>query len=576
MASAKRIMWHVWQALKYHKWGFALTFVLFGATITLVDIYAPTLIKRIIDALIDGTGESVVFALLTLYVGVLILAQAFFRVFDFAMVRVQKRVTKRMQDWAFARMIEHDYAFFVDSFAGSIVAKVKRYARGYERIHDQLVFHFVPAFVTIVGVTFVLFLNAPIITALFLGWFVLFVTTSLILVKYQIPRDLAQAEQDSKVTGALADAITNALTIHMFARGSRELKRFEAETSRQEAAVARSWYFHNFMMAVQSFLIFLLQVAAIWLSVRLVLDGAISIGTLVLVQTYIFMIFGNVWRLGRAFSDILRAGTDMDEMVDLMDAPIAISDPKRPERVRIARGEIAFDDVTFGYGDDRVFENLSFTVRPGERVGIVGTSGAGKTTITKLILRFVDVDGGAVRIDGQDVRNVRLDDLRLKIAYVPQEPILFHRTLEENIRYGHPNASRAKVLEAARKAHAHEFISRLPKGYATLVGERGIKLSGGERQRVAIARAMLKNAPILVLDEATSSLDAESERLIRFAFEEASKDRTTIVIAHRLATVKALDRIIVLERGRIIEEGSHAQLLKKKGRYYELYTHQRL
>ncbi|MFT4308847.1 MAG: ABC transporter ATP-binding protein [Candidatus Woesearchaeota archaeon] len=576
MARAKRILWHVWQSLKYHQWGFALTFVLFGATIALIDVYAPTLIQRVIDALIASEPESSVYSLFALYAGVLVGAQVLFRIFDYVIVRVQKRVMKRMQDWAFMRMIEHDYAFFVDSFAGSIVAKVKRYARGFERIHDQLVFNFVPALVTIVGVTFVLSLYAPMIALLFLVWFVVFVSVTFVLVRYKIPRDLAEAAQDSKVTGALADAITNVLTIHMFARSSAEQRRFESETAEQEAAVGRAWYFNNFVIAVQSTLIFGLQVASIYLAIGYVLDGSISVGTLVLVQTYIFMVFGNVWRLGRAFSDILKSGTDMDEMVELMDAPIAIADPDKPETCRITKGHIEFDDVSFTYDTTMVFENLSFTIRPGERVGIVGTSGAGKSTITKLLLRFMDVTGGAVRIDGQNVRAMRLDDLRLNIAYVPQEPILFHRTLSENIRYADPKASEKRVLEAARKAHAHEFISKLPNKYDTLVGERGVKLSGGERQRVAIARAMLKNAPILVLDEATSSLDAESERLIRFAFEEASKDRTTIVIAHRLATVKALDRIIVLEKGRIVEQGTHRQLLRKKGRYFDLYTHQRL
>jgi ATP-binding cassette, subfamily B, bacterial len=525
MATAKRIAWHTWQSLKHHKLGFTLTFILFGAAIFLSDVYAPTIIQRLIDSLIERNSSDEIFSLFWLYAWLLVLGMVFFRMFDYFIVRVQKGVMKRMQDWAFARMIEHDYAFFVDSFAGSIVAKVKRYARGFERMHDQLVFHFVPAIVTIVGVVIVLYFNAPIIAYVFLGWFIIFIIVTYFLIRRKIPRDLDEAAQDSKVTGALADAITNVLTIHMFARSSREQKRFEEETKRMEQAVGRAWYFGNFVFAIQSFLLFLLQVISIWLSVNLVLEGAISVGTLVLVQTYIFMVFGNVWRLGKAFSGLIKAGTDMDEMVDLMDAPIRIKDSGSAGRSMIKKGEIKFDDVTFDYGSGVVFNNLSFTLKPGERVGIVGTSGAGKTTITKLILRFVDVSGGRIMIDGQDIRDMRLDDLRLKVAYVPQEPILFHRTLEENIRYGNPIASRKKVVDAAHKAHAHEFISRFPQGYDTLVGERGVKLSGGERQRVAIARAMLKNAPILILDEATSSLDAESEKLIQKGFEEASKGR---------------------------------------------------
>ncbi|MFT4309413.1 MAG: ABC transporter ATP-binding protein, partial [Candidatus Woesearchaeota archaeon] len=565
MASAKRIIWHTWQSLRSHKYGFILTFILFGAAIIVSDVYAPTIIQRIVDSLIEGEPSQQIYRLFWIYIIALVLGQVFFRLFDYVIVRVQKSVMKGMQDWAFERIIEHDYGFFVNSFAGSIVAKVKRYARGFERIHDQLVFHFVPALVTIIGVVIVLYYNAPIIAWVFLGWFIIFVILTYIMIRHKIPKDLAEAAQDSKVTGALADAITNVLTIHMFAHTSREQKRFEEETSRMEEAVGRAWYFGNLVFAIQSFLLFLLQGISIWLSVNLVLSGDISVGTVVLVQTYIFMVFGNVWRLGRAFSGVLKAGTDMDEMVELMDAPIMIMDPKNAEKCRINNGEIVFDNVTFGYGGGMVFDRLNLRINSGERIGIVGTSGAGKTTITKLILRFMDVDTGSIMIDGQDVKNMRLDDLRMNIAYVPQEPILFHRSLLENISYGNPKASKKKVVESSVKAHAHEFISRLPEKYNTLVGERGVKLSGGERQRVAIARAMLKDAPILILDEATSSLDAESEKLIQAAFEEASRGRTTIVIAHRLATVRRLDRIIVLERGVIVEEGTHANLLRKRG-----------
>ena len=576
MARASRIVWHVWQSIKPHWLGFFATFALFAATIGLGDVYAPTLVQRIIDGLSSGAAANAIFALFAIYVAIALGNQVIFRVFDYIMVTVEKRITKAMQDYAFARIFEHDHAFFVDSFAGSIVAKVKRYARGYERMHDLIVFQFVPAIVTIVGVTIVLLIKQPLIAWLFLGWFVLFLALTVALTPRRVRLDLTRAAEDSRVTGALADALTNALTILTFAHVPREHRRFEERTAEQERAVGRSGYYNNLIIAVQSGLITILELVSIYVAIQLFFSGEISIGTVVLVQTYVFMMFANVWRLGRAFSNLLQSGTDMAEMVDLMDAAVTVSDPARPERARISRGGIVFDRVDFSYGGEPVFKELDLRIEPGERVGIVGTSGAGKSTLTKLLLRFMDVTGGSVSIDGQDVRHVRLDDLRRAIAYVPQEPILFHRTLEDNIRYGAPGASKRQVHEAASKAHAAEFIERLPDDYATLVGERGIKLSGGERQRVAIARAMLKDAPILVLDEATSSLDAESEKLIQAAFEEASKGRTTIVIAHRLATVKQLDRIIVLEEGRIVEEGTHAQLLRRRGRYYELYTHQRL
>jgi len=263
------------------------------------------------------------------------------------------------------------------------------------------------------------------------------------------------------------------------------------------------------------------------------------------------------------------------EMVDTFEEPLGVKDVASPETCRMKNGHIQMENISFKYdGDISVFNNFSLDIKPGEKVGFVGMSGAGKTTITKLLLRFADVDGGKIMIDGQDISKITQDDLRLHISYVPQDPILFHRTLRENIAYAHPDAAEEEIIQTARHAHAHDFITASPKGYDTFVGERGIKLSGGERQRVAIARAMLKNAPVLILDEATSSLDSISEHHIQEAFTNLMEGRTTLVIAHRLSTIQKMDRIIVLDLGRIVEEGTHEQLLANKGLYYKLWTQQ--
>ena len=273
-------------------------------------------------------------------------------------------------------------------------------------------------------------------------------------------------------------------------------------------------------------------------------------------------------RLSKSFSNA-------SEMVEIIDSPIDISDPKDPEVLKMKEGQIIFDHVVFAYKQGSgILNDFNLNIEAGERIGVVGTSGAGKSTITKLILRFSDVNLGSIKIDGQDIRNVTQDDLRSMIAYVPQDPILFHRTLKENIAYGKPDASDEDIIEASKRAHAHEFIQGLPQGYDTLVGERGIKLSGGERQRVAIARAMLKNAPILILDEATSSLDSVSETHIKYALDALMQGRTTIVIAHRLSTIEKMDRIIVMEKGEIVEQGSHGELIKRKGIYHNFWSHQ--
>jgi len=253
-----------------------------------------------------------------------------------------------------------------------------------------------------------------------------------------------------------------------------------------------------------------------------------------------------------------------------------VLDPVSPEPVRITAGAISFDKVIFSHdgADDALFDNLNLHIKPGEKIGLVGHSGSGKTTLTRILLRFSDIDGGSITIDGQNIAAITQDDLRRSIAYVPQEPLLFHRSIRENIAYGKPDATDGEIRAAAQKANAADFIEKLPDGYGTMVGERGVKLSGGQRQRIAIARAILKNAPILVLDEATSALDSESELLIQAALNQLMEQRTAIVIAHRLSTIQKMDRILVLEKGTIVEQGSHAELVNKKGVYAQLWAHQ--
>jgi ATP-binding cassette subfamily B protein len=273
---------------------------------------------------------------------------------------------------------------------------------------------------------------------------------------------------------------------------------------------------------------------------------------------------------------IEQALSDAAEMTEILGVELEVKDPKNPKRMHVTKGEITFTNVNFTHDGSResLFSNFTLLVAPGEKIGLVGHSGSGKTSLTKLLLRFVDIEGGTIAIDGQNIAQVAQADLRSHIAYVPQEPLLFHRTLSQNIAYGKPDATAGEIEAAAKMAHAHEFITTLPKGYQTMVGERGVKLSGGQRQRIAIARAILKNAPIIVLDEATSALDSESEKLIQDALKKLMHGRTTIVIAHRLSTIQNMDRIVVLEDGTIAQQGTHAELLKQGGTYADLWKHQ--
>jgi ATP-binding cassette subfamily B protein len=387
--------------------------------------------------------------------------------------------------------------------------------------------------------------------------------------------DAIEAAADSLVTGRFSDVISNVLNVKIFSSNTKEENNFKLITADEESKRRKAWYFANLQNMLQGVLIAILQIFVLFLDIHFWYVGKISLGMFVLIQSYMFSLFDILWNLGKSFTKAMKAMTDMQEVVDIFDTPIDILDPKEPESLKINKGNIIFKNVSFAYkGGTSVLKDFNLEIIPGERIGLVGYSGAGKSTITKLLLRFADITQGSILIDGQNIKNITQNDLRSVISYVPQESILFHRTIRENIAYSKPDATEEEIINVAKKSFAHDFIIKLPKGYNTLVGERGIKLSGGERQRVAIARAMLKNSPILILDEATSSLDSVSEAYIQKGFEALMKGKTTIVVAHRLSTISKMDRILVLEDGDIVEMGTHKELLEKNRVYAGLWNHQ--
>ncbi|MFH1423335.1 MAG: ABC transporter ATP-binding protein [Candidatus Nealsonbacteria bacterium] len=567
---------------KYRKSTF-LVFASYTFAVVGSGMVAPILYKRIMDIVsFGGNPAEISTALINTVLflgGVLILYNLFYRIADYMMSYSQSHMLKNVADDAFARLERHSYEFFSNTFTGTLVAKVRRYVNAFETIYDQFVFAvWMNGLSLLFGLAVLTYFSLPLGIVLFI-WLVLYVGITALFVKKKLKKDLLTAEANSMTTGVLSDAITNMLNVKMFASHTRELSHFTDATDLEEKRRRDAWYFQNTQFLFQGYFIALFEFAGMFAAIHLWLNGSISAGTIILMQIYIFTSFDVVWNIGRNSTKVMRALAEAKEMVDIFEKPVAVKDPQNPEKCKIRKGKIEIKNISFLYGEEEgegtaVFKRFSLRISAGEKIGLVGPSGAGKTTITKLLLRFADVQDGKILIDGQDISRITQSDLRSKIAYVPQDPILFHRTLRENISYSNPDAKEEEIIDAAKRSRAHEFIKSFSKGYNTYVGERGVKLSGGERQRVAIARAMLKDAPVLILDEATSSLDSISEQHIQEAFDELMKGRTTLVIAHRLSTIQKMDRIIVFDQGAVVEDGTHKKLIAKKGLYYRLWKQQ--
>ena len=377
--------------------------------------------------------------------------------------------------------------------------------------------------------------------------------------------------EDSKVTGLLSDAISNHQAVTTFAAAGEERSRFRHALTGFFSATLAAWRANVQINAVQGALAILIEVGMLSAGILLWQKGVLGAGDIAVIQLYMLGLFERVWSIGRSMRQFYDALSEASEMTEILETPYAIADRPGAPPLAVSAGAIAFENVTFRYehAPEPVLRDFTLDIRAHEKVAFVGPSGAGKTTVTKLLLRLYDVSEGGVLIDGQDIRAVTQESVRAHIAFVPQEPTLFHRSLMDNIRYGRPEATDEEVIAAAKQAHCYEFISRYGEGFETHVGERGVKLSGGERQRVAIARAILKNAPILVLDEATSSLDSESEALIQDALARLMEGKTVIAIAHRLSTIMKMDRIVVMEGGTTTLSGTHDELLSHESNIYK-------
>lgn len=538
------------------------------------NISAPLLLRQFIDALARGQASADVsdalFRILLFFAAVSLCGWFGQRLRALSMTRVEARVMADLSNNAFARLIGHSHEFFISNFTGTLTRRVTRYARSFEQVADNILFNFFPTFLFSAGVIIVLWQRNASLGAGLLAWTALFVYIQYRTVVWFQPLRTARTEADSRVTGALSDAILNHSAITAFAALAHERDIFNGVVRRWYAATKRSWDADMVANGIQDLLVIIIEVALLAGAVALWRRGIVTVGDFVLIQIYIIGLVSQIWGIGRNMRQLYDAFAEATEMIDILELPHAVQDAPDARPLLAREGGIAFDHVRFEYHDNQeVLKDLDLAIAPREKVALIGSSGAGKTTVAKLLLRFYDVTSGAIRVDGQDIARVTQESVRAAVAFVPQEPLLFHRSLMDNIRYGRQGATDDEVVAAAKRAHCHEFISRYREGFRTMVGERGVKLSGGERQRIAIARAILKDAPILVLDEATSSLDSESERLIQDALLRLMEGKTVIAIAHRLSTVMHVDRLIVMERGAVVLTGTHDELLAHESNLYK-------
>lgn len=481
---------------------------------------------------------------------------------------------------AFAKVQRASTDWHANTFAGSTVRKITRGMHAFDMFSDAIVSGFLPTSVLVIGSIGVMLVQWPLMGVATLASTTLYVTAAVVLsMRYIAPSSRLAIREDTHLSATLADSVTCNTTVKSFGAEEREEQRLRQTLGGWGGVTIDNWLRRQTMYGVMTLLSLLNQMALLGIPVWLWTKGQAGPAEVAYGLTAYYLMGGAIRQVHNHVQTLQRATSDLEDVVVLDRMELGVADAPGARPARIARGEIRFEQVGFRYqGQERgIYDGLDVVIRAGETIGLVGASGSGKSTFVKLLQRLYDVTGGRVLVDGQDVRTLTQASLRARIALVPQEPVLFHRSLAENIRYGCPGAALEDVIEAAKQAHAHPFIARLPQGYDTLVGERGVKLSGGERQRVAIARAILADAPVLVLDEATSSLDSVSEALIQDALDRLMQGRTTIIVAHRLSTLRAVDRILVFDRGSIVEQGSHAELLAISGGHYrKLYETQQL
>lgn len=582
-STTRRTLHYFWLVTRRHFGLFALlvfSTLFFGGFQTYMNPFVMGLIVDRVSA--APVAADQVFVVFGPYIAALVLVnicgQTCSKLQDYSLWKLEIAVSYDLATMSFDALSNQSMTFHSNRFGGTLVSQTSKFMAAYNQLVEALVHPFLPVFGSVVFVCVLLGPRVPLYVVILMALFAVYATVSYIMYKRILHLNEKAAKAQNDLSGELSDAVTNILTVKTYGREDYERSLFDAanrEVVLRDSKRMRSSLVRGVITA--GIAVVIMSVVAVFISGGNAWFG-ITPGTLVMMFTYTYTMTLQFNFINSGLQRFNRAFGDASGMTQVLDEPRLVADAPDAKPLVVREGAIDFQDIGFSYEDGgvrtKVFEGLDLHIPAGQRVGLVGMSGAGKTTLTKLLLRLSDIQEGRILVDGQDVSACTQQSLRRSIAYVPQEALLFHRSIAENIAYGRPDATMDEIREAARRANALEFIEKLPQGFDTITGERGIKLSGGQRQRVAIARALLADCPILVLDEATSALDSESEHLVQDAFATLMRGRTCIVVAHRLSTVASLDRIVVLADGKVIEDGPHDELIAAGGEYAHLWSRQ--
>lgn len=578
-AIPKKLGAFVMLLLKRHPWSLMVfsLFILFEASISPINAY---LLKMLIDgAIAAGHNTHLIFTFLLLpailYVVIQLLMNVVYSLHRYAQLQFYPKIKSDIAGTMYHYLARHSYRYFSEHFAGSLQKKIFDLLGGVEALIQIFTHNLMPKILSVIISSILLYHIHPFFGILLFTWAVIYIITSYIMSKKSETLSYALSAAGNAMSGKFVDSISNIMSVKIFANLKHEESVvFQSIDYLMKKDRAFLWYLLK-IYAIQGIFVSVFIAAILAGLIYGRIDNNVSVGDFALILTLSAAIVMEIFNLGESIQRFSKERGNCKQALNIIIEPHEVNDEVNARQLKVTDGKIVFENVQFQYpGAEPLFENKTLTIEPGQRVGLVGHSGSGKSTFVNLVLRLFDVNQGKILIDGYDIKEVTQHSLRKNIGMIPQDPFLFHRTLLENIQFGRTNASQEEVIQAAKQAHAHDFIIALPHAYDSLVGERGVKLSGGQRQRIAIARAFLKNAPILILDEATSQLDSMTEQCIQDSLWKLMQNKTTIVVAHRLSTLLHMDRILVFDKGKIVEDGTHQQLLAKKGLYSMLWKAQ--